>query len=127
MRQRSLASVVAAAAVVFSAVIVAGDITRVVEAGGQPRVTSGAAQGSRPADPTARLLQELIRLDTSNPPGHEGQMAELLASKLKPLGFEIEIVPTLDAGKAHLRAMAKLADYDTKVQLTPARGSSSWR
>lgn len=63
-----------------------------------------AAQGSSPSDATTRLLQELIRLDTSNPLGHEGQMAELLASKLEPLGFEIEIVPTPEAGKAHLLA-----------------------
>jgi len=55
-------------------------------------------------DPTAALLQELIRLDTSNPPGREGQIDELLASKLRPLGFEVTIVPTPEAGKSHLIA-----------------------
>ena len=58
------------------------------------------AMAQQPADKTARLLVDVIRVNTSNPPGHEGQIAELLASKFKPLGFEIEIVPTPEAGKA---------------------------
>ena len=33
----------------------------------------GAAQAERSADPTVELLRELIRIDTSNPPGHEGK------------------------------------------------------
>ena len=53
---------------------------------------------------TASLLQELIRVDTSNPPGKEGALAELLAAKFKPLGFEIDIVPTPEPGKAHFIA-----------------------
>jgi acetylornithine deacetylase/succinyl-diaminopimelate desuccinylase-like protein len=56
------------------------------------------------ADPTAELLRELIRIDTSNPPGHEAQMAEPLAAKFKPLGFEIDIIPAPEAGKAHFIA-----------------------
>jgi len=52
----------------------------------------------------ARLLSEIIRVDTSNPPGNEGKLAELLKSKLAPLGFEIDIIPTPAAGKAHLVA-----------------------
>jgi len=64
----------------------------------------GAAQAERSADPTVELLRELIRIDTSNPPGHEGQIAEFLAAKLRPLGFEIDTVPTPVAGKVHLIA-----------------------
>ena len=59
------------------------------------------------ANPTAALLQDIIRVDTSNPPGHEGQVDELLASKLRPLGFDITIVPTPEAGKSHLIARLK--------------------
>ncbi|MBI3403129.1 MAG: M20/M25/M40 family metallo-hydrolase [Acidobacteria bacterium] len=59
------------------------------------------------SDPTAQLLSELIRINNSNPPGHENQTDELLASKLRPLGFEIEIVPTPEAGKSHLIARLK--------------------
>jgi acetylornithine deacetylase/succinyl-diaminopimelate desuccinylase-like protein len=57
-----------------------------------------------PTAPTAQLLSELIRVDTSNPPGHEQRLGDLLAAKLKPLGFEIELVPTPETGKAHLIA-----------------------
>lgn len=65
-------------------------------------LTAGA---QRPAgDSTADLLSELIRIDTSNPPGHEGQVDAFLAERLRPLGFEIEIVPTPEPGKSHLIA-----------------------
>ena len=53
---------------------------------------------------TAKLLQEIIRVNTSNPPGKEGALAEMLAAKFKPLGFEIDIIQTPDPGKAHLIA-----------------------
>ena len=58
-------------------------------------------------DPTAALLQEIIRQDTSNPPGNEGKVDELLAAKLRPLGFEVTIVPTPQPGKSHLLARLK--------------------
>jgi acetylornithine deacetylase/succinyl-diaminopimelate desuccinylase-like protein len=65
----------------------------------------GANNG--PTNPTAELLQELIRIDTSNPPGNEGKLAEFLASKFKPLGFQIDIIPTPEPGKAHFIARLK--------------------
>ena len=61
----------------------------------------------QPVDETAQLLVDVIRVNTSNPPGHEGQIAELLASKFKPLGFEIDIVPTPEAGKSAFFARLK--------------------
>jgi acetylornithine deacetylase/succinyl-diaminopimelate desuccinylase-like protein len=71
-------------------------------------LAAGVAQTSSPAaKPTAQLLSELIRIDNSNPPGHEGRVDELLAGKLRPLGFEIDIVPTPEAGKSHLIARLK--------------------
>ncbi|HUR32699.1 MAG TPA: M20/M25/M40 family metallo-hydrolase [Vicinamibacterales bacterium] len=70
-------------------------------------LSTGVAHAQPPVDPTAALLQELIRLDTSNPPGREGQIDDLLASKLRPLGFEITIVPTPQPGKSHLIARLK--------------------
>ena len=57
--------------------------------------------------PTAMLLQELIRVDTSNPPGNEGKLDELLAAKLRPLGFQIDIIPTPQPGKSMLFARLK--------------------
>jgi acetylornithine deacetylase/succinyl-diaminopimelate desuccinylase-like protein len=90
MLQRCVVIVVAAAAAVVTTVVPKG----------QER------ERGRPADTnaTAQLLSEIIRIDNSNPPGHERQLDDLLAAKLKPLGFEIEIVPTPEAGKAHLLA-----------------------
>jgi acetylornithine deacetylase/succinyl-diaminopimelate desuccinylase-like protein len=55
-------------------------------------------------EPTADLLIELLRVDTSNPPGHEGSLDDLLASKFKPWGFEITIIPTPEPGKSHFIA-----------------------
>src|SRR5713226_8914941 len=57
--------------------------------------------------PTAQLLQELIRVDTSNPPGNEGKLDELMAAKLRPLGFQIDIIPTPQAGKSVMFARLK--------------------
>ncbi|MBC8088236.1 MAG: M20/M25/M40 family metallo-hydrolase [Phycisphaerae bacterium] len=57
-----------------------------------------------PADPTAALLVEVIRVNTSNPPGNEGLIAELLAPRFRALGFEVQIIPTPVAGKSHFIA-----------------------
>ena len=43
------------------------------------------------ADEVRRLLQELIRLDTVNPPGNETQVAELLRDYLAESGVESEL------------------------------------
>ena len=79
-------------ALATAAVAIAGSVTMLAQPG---------------LDPTAALLQDIIRIDTSNPPGHEGAVDELLASRLRPLGFEITIVPTPEAGKSHLIARLK--------------------
>jgi acetylornithine deacetylase/succinyl-diaminopimelate desuccinylase-like protein len=67
----------------------------VAPAGAQPPVT---------VDPTATLLAELIRLNTSNPPGNEDIVAQFLAPRFRALGFEIAIIPTPQAGKSHFIA-----------------------
>jgi acetylornithine deacetylase/succinyl-diaminopimelate desuccinylase-like protein len=56
---------------------------------------------------TAALLVELIKVNTSNPPGNEAKLAALLKTKFEPLGFEIDIFPTPEAGKAHFIARLK--------------------
>jgi beta-lactamase class A len=81
-------------------------IARVVYETSQPH-QSGTNPAGAGTTATADLLAELIRLDTSNPPGKEGQIADLLAAKFRPLGFDIEIVPTPEAGKAHFLARLK--------------------
>ncbi len=56
---------------------------------------------------TAELLAEIIRINTSNPPGNERSLDDLLASQFKPLGFEVVIIPTPAPGKAHFIARLK--------------------
>ncbi|MGC1257661.1 MAG: M20/M25/M40 family metallo-hydrolase, partial [Candidatus Acidiferrales bacterium] len=58
-------------------------------------------------NPTADLLVQLIRVNTSNPPGNNRELAELLAKKFRELGVEVEIVPTPDAEKVHFIARVK--------------------
>jgi acetylornithine deacetylase/succinyl-diaminopimelate desuccinylase-like protein len=67
-------------------------------------IAAPRAQSDGTLNATASLLQELIRIDTSNPPGHEGRIDELIAGKLRPLGFEVLIIPTPVEGKSHLIA-----------------------
>jgi acetylornithine deacetylase/succinyl-diaminopimelate desuccinylase-like protein len=82
-------------------------ITRLLSAAAFPIVAvgvMGAASQAPSADPTASLLAEVIRVDTSNPPGREGHLAEFLAPRFRALGFEVDIVQTPEAGKAHFIA-----------------------
>ena len=64
----------------------------------------GAAPARAQTSEVVTLLQDLVRINTSNPPGNEAQVAEYLKAKLEPLGFQVEVVPTPTAGKAHLIA-----------------------
>jgi len=48
-------------------------------------------------DPTAALLTELIRANTSNPPGNERLVADILAPKFRAAGLEVKIIPTADS------------------------------
>ena len=81
----------------------AGVLVAFLVAGGLFPGVSGA-QDDGPDGEVVELLQQLIRANTSNPPGNEAQVAELLRQRLEPLGFEVEIVPTPEPGKAHLIA-----------------------
>lgn len=54
--------------------------------------------------PVAQLLVDLIRIDTSNPPGNEEKIANFLAPIFKQAGFEIDIIQTPQTGKAHFIA-----------------------
>ncbi|HEX7937873.1 MAG TPA: M20/M25/M40 family metallo-hydrolase, partial [Gemmatimonadaceae bacterium] len=85
----TLRSAVRATAIAASALLVASVV---------------GAQAPAPADPTATLLTELIRLNTSNPPGNEDIIGQFLAPKFKALGFETWIIPTPQPGKSHFIA-----------------------
>lgn len=86
-------------------------------------VFAGSAAGQAPtgtAGPdgeVVELLQQLIRVNTSNPPGNEALVAELLRARLAPLGFEVEVLPTPTAGKAHLIARLRATNPTQKPLL----------
>jgi acetylornithine deacetylase/succinyl-diaminopimelate desuccinylase-like protein len=50
------------------------------------------------------LLGELIRIDTSNPPGNERPVQELLADRLREAGFECELLAAGDPERPNLVA-----------------------
>lgn len=77
--------------------------------------------GAQAQSPTAALLQELIQVDTSNPPGNEAKIDDLLAARLRPLGFQIDIIPTPVAGKSVLFARLK-GDGSARPVLIAAHG-----
>src|SRR5688500_15808445 len=60
------------------------------------------------------LLRDLVRINNSNPPGNEAQVAEFLAPRLRALGFEVDIIQTPTAGKAHLVARLRAANPTEK-------------
>ena len=71
-------------------------------AGSVALLAGGAAPARAQDSEVVSLLRELVQVDTSNPPGNEAKVAELLRPRLEALGFQVEIVPTPTAGKAHL-------------------------
>ena len=64
----------------------------------------GARAQAAPADSTTALLVELIRANSSNPPGVTRGVAEVLAPRFKALGFAVSMIPTPDSGKVHFIA-----------------------
>jgi acetylornithine deacetylase/succinyl-diaminopimelate desuccinylase-like protein len=79
--------------------------TRLAAVAGTIALLAGGAAPARAQDSeVVSLARDLVRIDTSNPPGNEAMIAEYLRTRLEPLGFSVEIVPTPAAGKAHLIA-----------------------
>lgn len=88
-----------------------------------PMRSAGRLHAQTTLHPTARLLQELIRIDNSNPPGQEEKIAELLAPRFKALGFEIDVIPTPVAGKTHFIARLR-GDGSRRPVLLAAHGDT---
>src|SRR5690348_15533003 len=65
------------------------------------------AARSQSSDPTAALLQELIRANSSNPPGNERRVAEVLLPHFRALGIDAKIIPTPDSTKGVFIARLK--------------------
>ena len=88
-------------------------------------LAGGAAPAHAQDSEVVTLLQDLVRINTSNPPGNEALVAELLRSRLEPLGFQVEIVPTPAAGKAHL--IARLPGHRAERREAAAAGGARGR
>jgi acetylornithine deacetylase/succinyl-diaminopimelate desuccinylase-like protein len=63
-----------------------------------------AETGSKLGDEAVALLGELISIDTSNPPGNELPVQELLAERLGDAGFECELLTAGDPQRPNLIA-----------------------
>ena len=114
MRRIRRSTVLTLAAVAFSAMTVDP-----VGAAAQPE--SHATQVPSEA---VLLNRDLIRFNTSNPPGNEAQVAEYMRDRLAPLGFEVEIIPTPTPGKAHLIARLRSANPVGKPVLLSAHSDT---
>jgi acetylornithine deacetylase/succinyl-diaminopimelate desuccinylase-like protein len=68
-----------------------------------PHIARADADRHSLADETAELLAELIRIDTSNPPGGETPAAEALARKLAADGIPAEVIESAP-GRGNLYA-----------------------
>jgi acetylornithine deacetylase/succinyl-diaminopimelate desuccinylase-like protein len=66
-----------------------------------------AALAAQDTDSTALLLAQLIRANSSNPPGHTQQIADILGPLFRARGFQVDIVPTPDSAKVHFFARLK--------------------
>lgn len=69
-----------------------------------PILLLGTLLGAEGPPPVAKLLADLIRLNTSNPPGNEDLVAQFLAPLFKAAGFEVDIINTPQKGKSHFVA-----------------------
>jgi acetylornithine deacetylase/succinyl-diaminopimelate desuccinylase-like protein len=70
-------------------------------------ITRPALSQASTTDPTASLLVDLIRVNTSNPPGNERQLAEVLAPHFRAAGFDVKVIQTPDSAKAIVVARLK--------------------
>ena len=67
---------------------------------------AGAARAEEPAAMARQLLDELVAIDTSNPPGNEDKAARFVAAKLHAAGIASVLVP-FAPGRSNLVARLK--------------------
>lgn len=57
------------------------------------------------ADEAVRLTQQIVRINTTNPPGNEDPVIQLLEARLRSAGFQTTVVPyPVGEGRSHLVA-----------------------
>lgn len=70
-------------------------------------LTVPTATRAQATDSTVALLVDLIRANSSNPPGVTRQVAAALAPRFRARGFDVKIIETPDTGKVHFIARLK--------------------
>jgi acetylornithine deacetylase/succinyl-diaminopimelate desuccinylase-like protein len=94
---------------------------------GWPATSSAARPDARAAQTDSEVVsldRDLVRLNTSNPPGNEGQVAQYMRDRLAPLGFEVSVIQTPAPGKAHLVARLRSAAPTGKPVLLSAHADT---
>ncbi|RCK77036.1 MAG: Acetylornithine deacetylase [Anaerolineae bacterium] len=82
------------------------------------------------ADEIARLTSDLVRFDTTNPPGNERSAVEYIAEYLKPFGYECHLIEH-EANRATLLARLKgtgkcgAVVFNGHVDVVPV-GAGNW-
>ena len=84
----------------------------------------GAARAAQADSEVVLLDRDLVRLNTSNPPGDEAQVANYMRDRLVPLGFEVDVIQTPTPGKAHLIARLRSANPTGKPVLLSAHADT---
>lgn len=93
--------------------------------------TTGMVLSQAELDEAVKLLQGLIRIDTTNPPGNEGKCAEYLKASFERNGVECEVIG--EAGREN--AVAKIKGAKKKPRLlflshtdvVPATNVGTWK
>src|SRR4051794_38391966 len=88
---------------------------------------AGARDGVRAAQADSEVVtvdRDLVRLNSVNPPGSTAAVAEYMRNRLAPLGFEVDVIQTPDAGKAHLIARLRSANPTGKPVLLSAHADT---
>ena len=88
---------------------------------------ANAAGGVRAAQADTEVVsldRDLVRLNTSNPPGNEVQVANYMRDRLAPLGFEVDVIQTPTPGKAHLIARLRSANPTGKPVVLSAHADT---
>src|SRR4051794_28346334 len=87
--------------------------------------TAGAARAAAQSESEVVTLdRDLVRLETTNPPGNEARVANFMAARLAPLGFQTSVIQTPAPGKAHLIARLASANPVGKPVLLSAHSDT---
>ncbi len=70
-------------------------------------LAAGRIAAQQPLDRTAQLLVDIVKVNNSNPPGHENELHRVLEPQFRSLGFQVDVIPTPEAGKSHFIARLK--------------------